>query len=109
VNFPESPRWTTHEEGILVKVPEPTGERPLAWTAILAETPVFAGTQEIGPLVLVLGAEDIFHGIVIRDSTQAKDVMIPAAHVTGITNARIDTDMTVEEVRHLPPYGQSEY
>lgn len=88
-----------------MKVPEPEEERPLAWTAILQDTPVIdAAGQDIGPVADVLGAEDIFHGIVVHAGPEATEVMIPADNVTTITNRRIETDLSPEQIRDLPPY-----
>lgn len=92
-----------------MKVPEAEEERPLAWMAILADTPVYAADeQEVGVIADVLGAEDIFHGIVVRSGPEAKDVMVPADEVRVITNRRIVTSLTPEEIRALPPYREEE-
>lgn len=92
-----------------MKVPEPNDEQPLAWTAILEATPVYtADEQEVGIVVDVLGAEDIFHGIVVRAGPGAEDVMVPADRVRVITNARIVTSLTGDEFRALPPYREED-
>ena len=45
-------------------------EDPIAWTAILANTGVFSTDQEeVGTVRDVVGAEDIFHGLVISHGT----------------------------------------
>ncbi len=88
-----------------MKVPEPTEERPIAWSAILEDEPVYASNaEEVGVIVDVLGAEDIFHGIVVRAGPEGNEVMVPAKDVTTITNARVITSLTPEEFRVLPPY-----
>lgn len=90
-----------------MRVPEPDEESPLAWSAILADTPVFsADEQEIGIVLDVLGAEDIFHGVVVRAGPGANDVMVPADRVRMITNRRVVTSLTPDEVRALPPYQE---
>ena len=80
-------------------------ETPLAWTAIVESTPVHLedGTH-IGAVHDVLGAEDIFHGIAVRSGPLGTDKMIPAEHVTTITDQRIVVAMTEDELRALPPY-----
>lgn len=90
-----------------MKVPEPDVESPLAWTAILADTPVYAADdQEVGVVADVLGAEDIFHGIVVRAGPDANDLMVPADRVRVITNQRVITSLTPDEFRALPPYHE---
>lgn len=92
-----------------MRVPEPEEERPLAWTAILADTPVYtADEQEVGVIADVLGAEDIFHGIVVRAGPDANDVMAPADDVRVITNRRIVTSLTPDQFQALPPYQEDE-
>lgn len=88
-----------------MRVPEPEEERPVAWTAVAENTPVLDrdGT-EIGPIQEVLGAEDIFHGIVVRAGPEAQPVMVPAGDVIEITNKRIRINLSPEAVRELPPY-----
>jgi hypothetical protein len=92
-----------------VKVPEPDEERPLAWKAILADTPVFSSDgEEIGGVHEVLGAEDIFHGIVVRSGPVGEDIMVPAERVTSITNRRIDLRLSAVDIRALPPFREAE-
>lgn len=88
-----------------MKEPEPAEERPLAWNAILADTPVYsADGTHIGEIDEVLGAEDIFHGIVVRSGLAGRDVLIPAQQVGRITNRRVETNVTADVARELPPY-----
>ena len=92
-----------------MNVSEPADELPLAWTAILAETPVYTtDEQAVGVIADVLGAEDIFHGIVVRAGPDAKDVMVPADGVRVITNVRIVTSLTADEFRALPAYREED-
>jgi hypothetical protein len=92
-----------------VKVPEPENEQPLAWRAVLVDTPVRSSDgEDIGGVQEVLGAEDIFHGIVVRSGPLSHEVMIPAQHVVEITNRRIETDLNAEQIRALPPYQEEE-
>lgn len=94
-----------------MKVPEPQQEEPLAWMAVLADTPVHSSDgQDVGVVGEVLGSqsEDIFHGLVVRGGFLTADVVIPAEHVTAITNKRIDTDLTAQEIRDLPVYNEEE-
>ena len=90
-----------------MRIPEPEEETPLAWSAILENTPVaVADGTEVGTIREVLGSdtEDIFHGIVVGEGLLSRDVFVPAARVASITNKRITTDLTAEELRELPPY-----
>lgn len=88
-----------------MRVPEPEEERPLAWSAILADTPVYdVEGQDIGSVAEVLGVEDIFHGLAVRSGPMGSTVMVPAVHVVQITNRRILTDLTAGQLRDLPPY-----
>lgn len=94
-----------------MKVPEPGDERPLAWKAILENTPVHsANGEEIGTVAEVLGSEatDIFHGLVVHTGLLGKDIMVPAAEVRSITNVHIETDLTAEAIRDLPPFQPEE-
>jgi PRC-barrel domain len=88
-----------------MKVPQPDEERPLAWNAILADTPVYsADGEELGVIHDVLGAEDIFHGLVVRSGPTAEEKMVPAEDVSTITNKRIGIALSAEQVRALPLY-----
>lgn len=80
-------------------------ETPIAWTAIIESTPVYLedGT-DVGVVHDVLGAEDIFHGIVVRSGPIGTDKMVPADRVATITDGRIVVAMTEDELRELPPY-----
>ncbi len=92
-----------------MKVPEPEEEQPIAWQAILADTPVYAsGGEEVGTVDEVLGASDadIFHGIVVRAPAAGHDVEIIADQITRITNRRIDIALTVQDIRLLPVYTE---
>lgn len=82
-------------------------ERPLAWTAIVADTPVLAADgTDVGAVDEVIGTvdQDIFHGLVVRVNSEAQHALIPAAHIQLITDRRIDTDLTPEQIRALPAY-----
>jgi uncharacterized protein YrrD len=79
-------------------------ERPLAWTAIELGTPVYSTDDvEVGGVAETQGAEDIFHGLVVRTGAQADEVFIPATQVASITNKRVVVELTAEEIRALPP------
>jgi hypothetical protein len=88
-----------------MKVPEPEEETPIAWTAVAEDTPVHASDgTEVGVIQEVLGAEDIFHGIVIRSGPDGEDVMVPATEVKEITTRRVLLGLAPEAIRELPPY-----
>jgi len=80
-------------------------ERPLAWNAILDLTPVFeCDGEEVGRVHEVLGAEDIFHGLVITHGVRWHEMFIPGERVLSITNRRVDLKLNAGEVHELPPY-----
>jgi hypothetical protein len=88
-----------------MKVPEPEEEQPLAWTAILEYTPVLSSEgTEVGTVEEVLGAEDIFHGIVLRSGDSGRLQLIPADAVRTITNRKIETTLTSNQVRDMSAY-----
>lgn len=92
-----------------MRTPEPDDERPLAWTAILEHTPVYASDgQQIGVVDEVLGAEDIFHGVVVRGGPVGHEILLLADHVSTITNRRVNTNLSPEDIRSLPPYQPEE-
>jgi hypothetical protein len=88
--------------------PSGDDEQPTSWRLIVPLTPVYAddGTQ-IGVAEAVLGwdQEDIFHGITIRDGASNTDRMIPASRIGRMTTARIETDLSVDDVSRLDPYA----
>lgn len=83
-------------------------EIPLAWTAVVADTPVRTadGTQ-VGTVGEVIGSvdDDIFHGIVVLVDTSAHEVLVPAADVSEITDRRIVITLSPDEVRALPAFS----
>lgn len=94
-----------------MKVPEPEEEQPIAWTAILLHTPVFSVDDlEVGVVREVLGSqtEDIFHGVVATLTDAARDAQILAANIVGITNRRVNSSLTAQEIRDLPVYQEEE-
>ena len=92
-----------------MKPPEPEEETPLAWSAVLEDTPVYTlDGVEVGVVYEVLGAEDIFHGVVVRTGALGHDVLVPADQVSSITNRRIEVSITSQQVRDLTPYQQEE-
>jgi hypothetical protein len=88
-----------------MRVPEPEEEIPVAWTAVAEETRVLASDgTEIGTIQEVLGAEDIFHGIVVKSGPAGHDVMVPATDVVQITNKCIRLGLSPDALRNLPPF-----
>lgn len=86
-------------------------ERPLAWTAVLADTPVISSDGvDVGRVVEVLGApeEDIFHGVVVSPGNDTRGVLVPAESVTEITTRAISVRLVAEEIRALPPYLETD-
>ncbi len=88
-----------------MQVPERSDEQPVAWNAIGVDTPVYASDeQRVGVVEEVMGAEDIFHGIVVRSGAGTPQVIVLAADVQRITSSRIDITLNSEQVRSLPPF-----
>jgi hypothetical protein len=84
-------------------------EQVTSWRSVVPNTPVFSadGTQ-IGVAQAVLGwdQEDIFHGITIRDTSTTTDRLVPAARIGRLTTARIETDLSLDDVGALDAYTQ---
>ncbi len=85
-----------------------TDSTPIAWRAIVYDTPVLAADETgLGRVREVLGsdAEDIFHGIrVALDRKVGDDVVVTADHVTSITRDTIGTDLSHDDFAVLPHY-----
>ena len=92
-----------------MKVPDPVEEQPLAWNAILEHTLIqTAEGDEVGVVEEVLGAEDIFHGIVLRAADPGALHLVPADQVVEITNRKVVIALTAAQVRELAPYKPEE-
>jgi hypothetical protein len=84
-------------------------ETQVAWKAMPRRAPLLAADQaEIGTAESLLGdeQEDIFHGIVAKLKEGARMVEVPAARVTRITDRRVITDLTLDDVATLPAYRE---
>jgi hypothetical protein len=82
-------------------------EAQVAWRAMPHHAPVVAADEaEIGTAESVLGdeEEDIFHGIVARLKEGARVVEVPAARITRITDKRVITDLSGDDVAALTAY-----
>ena len=85
-------------------------EPQVAWIAVEAGAAVLgADGAQVGTMKEVAGDEehDIFHGLVVTSPGVEGDRYIPAERVTGIWPGRIQTDLTADEARALPPYKAS--
>lgn len=85
-------------------------EPQVAWIAIEAGARVLGGDgAQVATMKEVAGDEehDIFHGLVVTSSGVEGDRYIAAERVTGIWTGRIQTDLTADEARALPPYKAS--
>lgn len=94
-----------------MRVQEPGEAEPVSWLTIRSETPVFSSDgEEVGNIHEVLGSEqeDIFHGIVVRSGLLGKDAMVPAEHVTHMSDQRIDLSLSAEDMRALEPFKEEE-
>jgi hypothetical protein len=107
--------WIRHqvrtiEVAVLSKDTEAQNE-PVAWRAIVYDTPVFGSDGErVGIVREVLGSdsEDIFHGLRVELDEGGRHVMILADDVTLITRGRIDTGLASAAVAELPAYQEEE-
>jgi hypothetical protein len=82
---------------------------PVAWRAIVYDTPVFGSDGErVGIVREVLGSdsEDIFHGLRVELDEGGRHVMILADDVTLITKGRIETGLASAAVTALPAYEE---
>jgi hypothetical protein len=86
----------------------PTAATPIAWRAVTYLTPVVAvNGQAVGVVREVLGsdAEDIFHGIRVGLTGESRDVLLSANLVTGLTTARIETNLSPADFEALSTYA----
>jgi hypothetical protein len=93
---------------VLSKETEPQSE-PVAWRAIVYDTPVFGSDgNRVGIVREVLGSdsEDIFHGLRVELDRGGRHVMILADSVTLITKGRIETGLASAPVAALPTYEE---
>ena len=82
---------------------------PIAWRAIVYDTPVFAaGGERIGTVREVLGsdAEDVFHGLRVGPDDGSADRLVLADDVSLISKQRIETRLSEAEVAALEPYHE---
>jgi hypothetical protein len=82
---------------------------PIAWRAIVYESPVLASDgRTAGTVREVLGsdADDIFHGIRLRLAAGRRDVMLDSENVTSITRDHLTTDRSMAELAALPDYDE---
>jgi hypothetical protein len=85
---------------------EPDEEREVAWLAMPEKAPVMGESgEEIGRMEELLGdkEDDIFHGIVLKLARGGHKVEVRANRIPKITTRRIYTDLTTDELEHLPP------
>lgn len=83
---------------------------PIAWRAIVYDTPVLdASGTRIGAVREVLGsdADDIFHGIRLKADHGPDDVVITSDRITSLTRDAISTDLAAREAASLPPYSET--
>jgi hypothetical protein len=92
-------------------VPALTDDDPIAWRAIVYDTPVFAaGGEHVGTVREVLGsdAEDVFHGLRVGADDEKGDRLLLADDVSLITRSRIETGLSADEVAALKPYHEQD-
>jgi hypothetical protein len=81
-------------------------EREVAWLAMPEKAPVIGESgEEIGRVEELLGdkEDDIFHGIVVRLARGGHKVEVEADRIPKITTSRVYTNLTADELEHLPP------
>ena len=87
-------------------------ETPVAWRAMPYQAPVLAtdGTV-IGSAESLLGdeEEDIFHGIVVKQASGSRLLEIDAAQIEKITEQRIYTKVSSDQVGLLPDYREEHW
>jgi len=91
--------------------PTRTDGDPIAWRAIVYDTPVFAaGGEPVGTVREVLGsdAEDVFHGLRVGADDGKGDRLLVADDISLITRSRIETDLSADQVAALQPYHEQD-
>jgi hypothetical protein len=91
--------------------PVRTDDDPIAWRAIVYDTPVFAaGGTHVGTVREVLGsdAEDVFHGLRVGADDGKGDRLLLADDISLITRSRIETSLSADEVAALSPYQEQD-
>jgi hypothetical protein len=86
----------------------PNDATPISWRAVTYLTPVVAaGGEAVGVVSEILGsdAEDIFHGVRVRLTTDSRDVLLSANLVTALTTAGVETNLTPAAFETLPTYS----
>jgi len=86
-------------------------ERPVAWTAIEREEPVFSQEgEQVGHVAEVLGTGDvgIFHGIVVKPHVVGHHIAVLAQDVGEITNRRVTLKIGRSAFETLPPYVEEQ-
>jgi hypothetical protein len=86
----------------------PVGD-PVSWLMIRPGWKVYsADGTEIGAVDEVAGDDnvDIFDGLAVAASAMAKPTYVPAERVTTITEGRVDTSLTAEEVAGLSEFSE---
>ena len=90
----------------------PGGDEPqVAWIAIEEGAAVLAADgRQVGTMKEVAGDEehDIFHGLVVSCPGVEGERYIPAERTTGIWPMKVQTDLTPDEAKTLPPYKASQ-
>lgn len=79
-------------------------ETPVAWTNLSPDTPVVtAGGSEIGTAEEVIGDknDDIFHGLLVKRSSDGAVVELPAARIKRMTERHIVTDLADSDTASL--------
>lgn len=110
LHFDHPPNWSYRRSHVVSKDTSAQSE-PVAWRAIVYDTPVFASDGDrVGIVREVLGSdsEDIFHGLRIELAEGGRHVMILADDVKLITKGRIETGLASAAIAALPAYREEE-
>jgi hypothetical protein len=87
----------------------PADSMPIAWRALVYGTPIAsADGQVVGELREVLGsdADDVFHGLRVRLTSESRDVLLASEHTTLLTASQVQTDLPAAEFAKLPNYAE---
>lgn len=103
----------TGEEGepTAAELDLPGPDDPVAWSYVEADTIVVGRDgEEIGRVAAMLGTETegIFHGVAVTGFGDGDTRVVPADAVTRLTPAKVEVDMTADELASAEEYQPAE-
>ena len=87
----------------------PDADEPIAWMAIIEDTPVRASDgEDVGTVYDVLGSkeDDIFHGIVVHLGRLGRRVLVLADDVTLISRSRVDVALSSAQLHAVAEHKE---